>query len=450
MASNIIISGAAGSGKSHLVRQWPPGMSTASAFSPIHDSPRAMTIHALTGVKPSAITNALVLFQMCTKQDSPLWHVCKFDEVLYVEEAFTCPAFMIALLIALVDHYARVHGRAPLRIVLIGDPFQCPPVLHNPNNIRCASGLFVGDPFILAHLQAKHIHLTTSHRHGQCERTQTLMRACRHCVWSPTALDVLRNYVYTGPVVELLKRMVVLVATNDKVAKITEQHMTLFAKKTKIIAAPAPNATDCEDDSIQIAIGQTCVCTRNHSPPRGPSYYNGEVVTVLAINGVSDEEGGPLPITMRAKGCKFITLQRESGDIFDMVPSKTSSGGCQFDLLSGTILTIHRAQGMTLARVAIDLENVETPGSVYTAMSRIREVGDPSDLGTHTLGEKQNFAVLNLNEDHLVDQRRHLNPVATEFDERGVKDTPMPHKLHEPRENCIICMCAMHSLKLLQ
>jgi hypothetical protein len=450
---NIIITGDTNSGKTWVFRQkgqdvppTPDGPVTSYDYQLVQDMHRPFKLHVILGIGLSEHTNPYVLFQLILKKKPPLFHICKMDEVLYVEEAFRCPGFMIALLFALIEHYARMHNRKPLQLILIGDPFKCRPILYDAEASMCPNAIFTSDSFIMAHLQPSHCELDIIHSNGACETTRMIMAAARRCNWSPTSLDRVRHYVYTGSIDDVVGRMVILVATNKQVDVINADYIKQFEKITTIIATYPDDAIEFAENSIEIAIGMCGICTRSYTKGSN-QYYNGEMVTVLAIGKVSENEGGPLPISMDAKASKFIILRRASGDTFKMSPKKNEAGVWQYDLQPGIAITIYRSQGMTLHNVMVDLNYIRTHGVLYTAMSHVCAVGTPSDEGSHVLGDEQHLALINFNEEHLVDKTRHLDALAVEFDERGVRDTPAPHKLHSPTTNCMICMCTTYSLQ---
>lgn len=76
-------------------------------------------------------------------------------------------------------------------------------------------------------------------------------------------------------------------------------------------------------------------------------------------------------ICVRAFGGRLVKIVRETREL-----SKGGASRSQFPLLLAYSMTIHRAQGMTLDKVLVDLEDVFCFGQGYVALSRVRRMTD--------------------------------------------------------------------------
>ena len=88
-----------------------------------------------------------------------------------------------------------------------------------------------------------------------------------------------------------------------------------------------------------------------------------------------------------------LSLRHSDGNVFllDRITRRQSTGcysRCQFPVLLAFALTIHRAQGLTLDKVVVNLADMFSPGLAYVAMSRVRQVENmwlvniPTDIST--------------------------------------------------------------------
>lgn len=119
--------------------------------------------------------------------------------------------------------------------------------------------------------------------------------------------------------------------------------------------------------------GARVIITSNVAPARG--VVNGSIAHVLRHRNNQ--------LSLR--------LQDGSHFLLDRITRHQITGGysrCQFPVMLAFALTIHRAQGLTLDKVVINLADMFSPGLAYVAMSRVRRVEDmwlvnvPSEIST--------------------------------------------------------------------
>jgi len=107
--------------------------------------------------------------------------------------------------------------------------------------------------------------------------------------------------------------------------------------------------------------------------------FNGTAGKVRGIHGCGVE-------IETANGVDMIW--RRYGKVFNESTGRSVRRGC-FDLRAGYAMTVHKAEGATLDRAIVVLENWSCAGWGYTAMSRVRErehlriIGEPSSRHFH-------------------------------------------------------------------
>lgn len=188
----------------------------------------------------------------------------------------------------------------------------------------------------------------------------------------------------------LPENCIYLTTTNEKADKVNNERLIKFSKETnqpiieflgifegkmdksKIERILTPNL-------LRLCIGAKVMITRN-------IYFKEHKGTPDVVNGsfgfISEINSDKSVITVTLIDGKQINLERQSWDMIsyiwneeeNILESQVCGSFKQFPLRLGWALTIHKAQGMTLDCVDIDVQEAFAPGQAYVALSRCRSL----------------------------------------------------------------------------
>lgn len=139
-----------------------------------------------------------------------------------------------------------------------------------------------------------------------------------------------------------------------------------------------PSATQ-EDEQlvakVLLCVGQQVILTRNMWVEAG--LVNGSLGKVVAISYASDSRPLELPSFVVVD---FIHYKCPPWDIshpnYVSIPPVTRGFRTQMPLRMAWALTIHKSQGMTLQKAAINIGNIDRQGLTLTAISRVKSLND--------------------------------------------------------------------------
>lgn len=379
------VSGRAGTGKSTFLNYVKTELRLANAvyLAPTGVSALSIggqTIHSFFWIDPREPVHLET--RLDPERESRLYPLLAAVETLIVDEI----SMVRADLLDEMDRRMRQAKREPglafggARVILFGDPYQLTPV--EPDEASRSGGAFAErykSPFFFSSrvLRArartmKRVEFTRVFR--QCEEgfIATLDR-CRSGDVSDDDLRLLASRVLPEgkkPPADHL----VLTATRAEAQRINVYRLAALPGPSRVYAASADGrfAKDSGEDELpvprelELKLGARVMLTASDEAGR---WSNGALATVVGL----DEAGA----TLRDDAGEFRVgphvwkrtrfALRDGG----VVPVESDRYG-QLPLQPGWALTIHRAQGLTLERVFVDLSRgAFAAGQAYVAISRV-------------------------------------------------------------------------------
>lgn len=390
LGHNVFLTGEAGSGKTHVLRQYihylkekriQVGVTASTGIAATHL--QGMTIHSWAGIGIHDNLNKQQLNQLSTKK--PLAKRFRDTQVLIIDEV----SMLHGARLDLVDVVARLFKDPDkpfggLQVILSGDLFQLPPVTRDGE---------VDWVFQSSSWQNMNLHLcylTEQHRQDDVSLLRILNAIRRNTVTEDHHMQLRERYARRS--IEGLTKLYthnvnVDSINNKKLSELDTEARTyqmtsrgskpLVASLQKSCLAPA---------ELTLKIGARVMFVVNNLDK---GFVNGTLGRVVAFD-IDD-----LPIILTNDGRK-ITADHFSWKIMDGEQLRASI--TQMPLRLAWAITVHKSQGMSLDAAEIDLSRAFEPGMGYVALSRVRTLN-----GLYLRGANE--------------QSLRVSPVIQEFDE---------------------------------
>lgn len=247
-------------------------------------------------------------------------------------------------------------GRSP-KLLMVGDFHQLPPV--EGDRIFCAQEWE----------DVIDINLTGQHRQTDDYFIAALNEVRNGCISNETYA-----YFEEATVDELPEDATYLFSRRDAVELTNTRHLNALSTplhsyqreakgvNPKVLNPDPELLKDCRlPETVHLKIGAQIVMLTNDSQGR---WFNGS-------NGVVTDCGTNTVDVMLYRNHSRVTVERAVVEVFDADGNPVWAVS-QMPMMLGWALTIHKAQGMSLDRVGIDLANHFAPGQTYVALSRAK------------------------------------------------------------------------------
>lgn len=398
LGHTTFLTGAAGSGKSYVLREYISylrkhgigyAVTASTGIASTHIS--GTTIHAWSGIGIKGLLNEYELDALTEKP--PLYKRWNESKVLIIDEV----SMLSAQFIDTLDSVAKIMRRNDLpfggmQVVFCGDFFQLPPVIKETD----ARAEYIFAYQSKAWIAAKPViaYLTEQHRQEDNELTQILTDirkgAVDEYVWellATRAVDSQSNGKKKNDHIKLYTHNVDVDAINqeafNEIKGDIEEYLMTSKGSEKRVESLKKNSI--ADERLRLKIGAKVICIKN-DPER--KFQNGSLGVVIAF----DDERTPIVKLANGKEIKvFATSWAIEED------GKIKAEISQIPLKLAWAITIHKSQGMTLDEAEIDLSKAFAFGMGYVALSRLKTLDglylrgiNPNALMVDDNVEKQN------------------------------------------------------------
>lgn len=380
---NVMFTGPAGTGKSHLLRFMIKRLSTRSTFVTASTgiaavNIRGRTIHSFAGVGfGDDVLSVLLEKVMKNKKACARWKRCR---VLIIDEISMIHASLFDKLEAIARHVR--NNPAPfggIQLILSGDLLQLPPVSRgDPDFVfqaKCWKTVIPNTIELKQIFRQKDTRLQTALnelRMGVCSpKTKAMLMECvgreLKCTngVQPTRLFAKKNEVKSLNIREY-KKLKGEVVTYDAVDGGERTFLNFLKRNTP--------ALEC----LELKIGAQVMLTRNLDTKKGLVNGSRGVVDGFVSAGKDQDPqdlrvqcDGRWPIVKFKNGCVEI-IQPEEFSIEIQLVKKAYRR--QVPLIMAWALTIHKCQGLTLDAVELSVKSAFECGQVYVALSRVRNL----------------------------------------------------------------------------
>lgn len=367
---NILIMGAAGTGKSTLAKQIRETVRNICVVSPTGIAAlniQGSTIHSLFKLPPKDFLNK--------KQFSKISIIENINTLLIDEISMVRPDVLDVIDTICKKSKKDSSPFGGIRIIAIGDLCQLPPIIKKcvapifKKKYKYETAYFFDAPSYKKG-KFKKFTLTKTYRQ-QDDDLLTHLNNIRVKKESAKAIDFFNkcsvtseNEIPNATIISPYKK-IVETYNNSKLNELNTKEMTYSAVVSGIIEEdPAPRTLRLKENALVMF---TC---NNH-----PLWVNGTtgIIEELTENNIS----------IKLFDGRNITIQRYTWKNYEYlkngktVTQKEIGSFSQFPLQIGYAITVHKSQGKTLDSIIFDKgRGMFAPGQLYVALSRIRKTED--------------------------------------------------------------------------
>lgn len=267
-----------------------------------------------------------------------------------------------------------------VQVLFIGDLLQLPPVVKN-EEWETLRRYYRGKFFFHSHVIEKHpplyIELTKIFRQTD-DAFISILNNLRNNIVSREDVAVLNSYVRPGFNLREHPGHITLTTHNAKADAINTAALEILEEKTyefkPEIIDDFPEKLYPVDETLRLKIGAQIMFVKNDLSP-DKLYYNGKTATVT---GLSEQE----ILVHFPDENKTIPVERyEWQNIRYVVDSSTKEireeilgTYVHYPIKLAWAITVHKSQGLTFDKAALDVSHIFQPGQAYVAFSRLRSL----------------------------------------------------------------------------
>jgi len=376
MGYNCYITGAAGSGKTHLLNEYikflknkgvEVGVTASTGIAATHMG--GMTIHSWSGL---GIADHLTEYDLEGLEEKKyLQDRFRDTQVLVIDEVSMIHHFRLDLVERIARHLKK--NQLPfggMQIILCGDFFQLPPV-SKPGE---RESLFPYKSDTWKKLDLKICYLEEQYRQKD-DRFTKILNGIRDGNMSEESFSHLKgrfNASFASGIMptKLHTHNINVDSINDAELNKLPGQMFTFAMEDKGRKALVDGLKkSClAPEILRLKVGASVMFVKNNFDA---GYANGTLGKVVACDNYG-------PKVMLTNG-KIIIPEKESWVIEE--EGKTKATITQYPLRLAWAITVHKSQGMSLDAVEVDLSQSFEKGMGYVALSRVRTLDGLKLLG---------------------------------------------------------------------
>ncbi len=397
-ASPVFLTGKAGTGKTTLLREIirttyknavvvaPTGIAALNAGG--------VTIHSMFGLPLAGFipdSYDLPTSQSCRFENSETLRrhfrlsiqkraVVRAMELLIIDEVSMLRPDLLDAIDLMLRHVRRV--RQPfggVQVLFIGDLLQLPPVIKNEewqHLSRYYGGKYFFNSHVLTHTPPVYIELSKIYRQDD-QRFIDILNELRHNTLSRASVDILNSFVKIGYDPSKDDGRIILTTHNFKADSINERSLNAlpgpsFRFKAEIFG-DFPERMYPIEPVLSLKEGTRVMFIKNDLAPE-KRFFNGKTGVVASVDAddiiVRFEDGETIEVPRYEWQNIQYTLDPETREVTEEILGTF----VHYPLRLAWAITVHKSQGLTFDKAALDVSQVFMPGQAYVALSRLRSL----------------------------------------------------------------------------
>ncbi|MFA6476310.1 MAG: AAA family ATPase [Candidatus Paceibacterota bacterium] len=405
LGHNAFITGAAGSGKTHLINEYinylkghgvEVGITASTGIAATHIG--GTTIHAWTGL---GVRDKLSPYDLEDLEAKPyLWKRLSRAEVLIIDEVSMLHDYRLDMIEAILRSFKRIDEPfGGIQVIFCGDFCQLPPVTKAGE-----AGSFAYRAGSWQNLGLKICYLEEQHRQ-QDKLYLSILNAIRDNDLTPELGEHLQG--------RLGKKINSVIPT-----KLYTHNVDVDAENERELAkipneVYSYNMAGHGGEKMVENLKKGCLASENLRLKKGArvmfvknnieeGYANGTLGEVVSC----DRNG----IVVKTSKGKNINVPLASWRIEE--DGKIKAEISQYPLRLAWAITVHKSQGLSLDAAEIDLSQAFEAGMGYVALSRVRTLAGLSLKGLGSQAFRVNEDVLRANDNFREESRRHTHELS--------------------------------------
>ena len=380
---NTLVTGAAGSGKTYLLAEFvnwarnegkTVAVTATTGLAATHLNGRTIHNYANLGIsKPKELMCEESVLFLAKRMNKNYKNAVKKTDILVIDEVSMladCALDAVDKIMRTVRNNNSAFGG--MQVVLCGDFFQLPPIDKDNDGVNfiTESQVYKNECFSVCYLEE-------NFRQNEKDPLLEILNAIRYDKVTDEHRAILQARAEYSPVEKAIK----LYCKNKNVDKENQQELDNLPTGSKIyrwIESGDKNEleklkNDLKNkvtEEVELKIGARVMFVKNN--PR-VGYNNGTIGEVIAFE--DDFPTVALTTGKVLKKIQYDDFYRE--DVNGVRVAEIN----QIPLKLAWAITIHKCQGMTLDKVAIDLSNTFETGQGYVALSRAKRLEDITLVG---------------------------------------------------------------------
>ena len=305
-------------------------------------------------------------------------------ELLIIDEISMVRADLLDAIDMMLRRYRRSSRPfGGVQLLMIGDVHQLAPVVTETE--RPFMEKVYPTPYFFASKALQQINyvtieLTTVYRQQDAAFVD-LLNHVRDNNIDPATLQALNSRVSTQTTKQSSSQAIVLTTHNRQADAINRRHMEALKGERRVFEAILkgnyPEKSLPCDQSLELKVGERVMFVKNDSSG-GHRYYNGMLGTVTRFLYDNEEQKEYVEVisddgdTIQVGRETWESLKYKLNEKTNEIEQEVEGTFSQYPLQAAWAVTIHKAQGLTFDRVAIDAADAFAFGQVYVALSRCR------------------------------------------------------------------------------